>query len=76
MIGYIKCKLGYHELMQVPKKDYLSGRWGCHRCSRCDEEFEGMKIPPMPKCKPPKPMTESRGSYVPSPTQVLPPKRK
>lgn len=47
----------------------------CHKNSM-DKALRPVKInTKKPKCKPPKPMTETKGSYIPSPSQVLPPKR-
>lgn len=54
VVGKVFCTFGYHDRAYIYKTGSLDGAFKPWKCIRegCDCYFGGIKIPPMPPCKP------------------------
>jgi hypothetical protein len=52
IIGWVKCRFGYHDLVYTPKKGYAGGNRTPRHCVRkgCNYKWHGLKYPSPPHC--------------------------
>jgi len=54
MISKVLCSLGFHKMYYTDPLQGICSPQKCRRCSHYVKGVEWDRVPPMPKCKPPK----------------------
>jgi hypothetical protein len=54
MISKVLCSLGFHSMYYTAPLQGICSPRKCRRCSYYVKGVEWDRVPPMPKCKPPK----------------------